>query len=318
MTWVVDQLRDDVRFRTDVPRFDTPTAQTDYVTALREAVLTVLEDPAVTDRWARSLDAAHYGRPYASLPHLDQIPADPDLTVRLTCPRARLDQNREAGEWTLAAAGTVWDFAAPAGPLLIPPRHDRRDRRRRDWHSGPAAAPRPRPPRPGQPPACGRAYGPAAPGRRLVRGPWEGVRFVSTWRARDVMDATLVRPELVAEVSADTSIDRGGVFRHPMRFQRLRTDVRTGNVAKFGEGRSALPGKPPPGSACQCPSVPLKAEGWSGRPRAGRSVAMSEISVSGKHEDRLLTDSSGAYDSPHQRPSRNSRVCTGPVPPPRS
>ncbi|MEU3721502.1 cupin domain-containing protein [Streptomyces sp. NPDC031705] len=60
MTWVIDQLRDDVRFRTDVPRFDTPTAQ----------------------------------------------------------PRARLDQHPETGERTLAAAGTAWDFAAPAGPLL--------------------------------------------------------------------------------------------------------------------------------------------------------------------------------------------------------
>ncbi|MFD8024510.1 cupin domain-containing protein [Streptomyces lavendulae] len=118
MTWVIDQLRGDVRFRTDVPRFETRAAQSAYVTKLREAVLTMLDDPAVTDRWARSLDATHHGRPYACLPHLDQVPADPGLTVRLTCPRARLDQNPETGEWTLAAAGTAWDFAAPAGPLL--------------------------------------------------------------------------------------------------------------------------------------------------------------------------------------------------------
>ncbi|MFE9221695.1 cupin domain-containing protein [Streptomyces lavendulae] len=118
MTWVVDQLRGDVRFRTDVPRFDTPAARSAYVTRLREAVVTVLDDPAVTDRWARSLDATHHGRPYASLPHLDQVPADPDLTVRLTCPRAHLDQHPQTGEWTLSAAGTAWDFAAPAGPLL--------------------------------------------------------------------------------------------------------------------------------------------------------------------------------------------------------
>ncbi|MGI5447503.1 hypothetical protein ACQEVM_17300 [Streptomyces sp. CA-243310] len=37
------------RFRTDVPRFDTPTAPTAYVTVLRDAVLTVLDDPAVAD-----------------------------------------------------------------------------------------------------------------------------------------------------------------------------------------------------------------------------------------------------------------------------
>ncbi|MGW7312723.1 hypothetical protein [Streptomyces sp. NPDC054865] len=75
MNWVIDQLRGDIRFRTDVPRFDTPTAQSAYATALREAVVTVLDDPKVTDRWARSLDATHHGRPYASLPHLE-VPYD--------------------------------------------------------------------------------------------------------------------------------------------------------------------------------------------------------------------------------------------------
>ncbi|WP_328966241.1 cupin domain-containing protein [Streptomyces virginiae] len=118
MAWVVDQLRDDVRFRTDVPRFDTPADRTAYVTALRDAMVTALDDPAVTDRWAHSLDATHHGRPHASLPHPDQVPARPELTVRLTCPRARLDQDPDTGAWSLAAAGTAWDFAAPAGPAL--------------------------------------------------------------------------------------------------------------------------------------------------------------------------------------------------------
>lgn len=78
---------------------------------------------------------------------------------------------------------------------------------------------------------------PADPGH-----PWESVRFASTWRGHDVLDVILVRPELVAEVSADTSVDRGGVFRHPMRFRHLRTEVRTEDVAGFGEGRSAAAG----------------------------------------------------------------------------
>ncbi|MEV6575006.1 hypothetical protein [Streptomyces sp. NPDC051577] len=39
--------------------------------------------------------------------------------------------------------------------------------------------------------------------------------------SRDVLDVALVRPELVAEVSADRAVDRGGVLRHPMRFKRL-------------------------------------------------------------------------------------------------
>ncbi|MFB6560264.1 hypothetical protein ACFCYH_15480 [Streptomyces sp. NPDC056400] len=38
---------------------------------------------------------------------------------------------------------------------------------------------------------------------------------------------TLVQPRLVAEVSADRAIDHGGVYHHPLRFQRLRLDVRS-------------------------------------------------------------------------------------------
>ncbi|MFJ5812043.1 hypothetical protein [Streptomyces sp. NPDC093093] len=68
------------------------------------------------------------------------------------------------------------------------------------------------------------------------------MRFASTWEARDVLDFTPVHPELVAEVSADTSIDRGGIFRHPTRFQRLRLEVTAEDVAGFGEGRSAAAG----------------------------------------------------------------------------
>ncbi|MEV7417695.1 ATP-dependent DNA ligase [Streptomyces sp. NPDC089919] len=45
--------------------------------------------------------------------------------------------------------------------------------------------------------------------------PWEGVRFASAWGSRDALEVTLVRPEAVAEVSADRAVDRGGVFRPP-------------------------------------------------------------------------------------------------------
>ncbi|WP_445270424.1 ATP-dependent DNA ligase [Streptomyces sp. DSM 41634] len=72
--------------------------------------------------------------------------------------------------------------------------------------------------------------------------PWEGVRFASTWGSRDVLDVTLVRPDLVAEVSADRAVDRGGVFRHPLRFQRLRVDVTARDVPGFGAGAVAAAG----------------------------------------------------------------------------
>ncbi|MET9694684.1 ATP-dependent DNA ligase [Streptomyces sp. NPDC006514] len=78
---------------------------------------------------------------------------------------------------------------------------------------------------------------PAAPGH-----PWEGVRFSATWGSRDVLDTTLVHPGLVAEVSADRAIDHGGVFRHPLRFQRLRLDVGLEDVPRFGKGSAAAAG----------------------------------------------------------------------------
>ncbi|WP_206308861.1 hypothetical protein [Streptomyces sp. A1136] len=76
----------------------------------------------------------------------------------------------------------------------------------------------------------------AAPGHQ-----WEGVRFAATWGARDVLDTLLVRPDLVAEISAGTAIDRG-VFRHPFRFKRLRMVVTVEDVPRFGQGPAAAAG----------------------------------------------------------------------------
>ncbi|WP_327281003.1 MULTISPECIES: hypothetical protein [unclassified Streptomyces] len=40
----------------------------------------------------------------------------------------------------------------------------------------------------------------------------------------------------MAEISADRAIDHGGVFRHPLRFRRLRLDVTVDDVPRFGAG----------------------------------------------------------------------------------
>ncbi|WP_240805662.1 hypothetical protein [Streptomyces sp. A1547] len=72
--------------------------------------------------------------------------------------------------------------------------------------------------------------------------PWTGVRFAAAWGSREALDAVLVRPDLVVEVSADRAIDRGGVFRHPLRFRRLRLDVTSEDVPRFGEGPTAAVG----------------------------------------------------------------------------
>ncbi|MER5871957.1 ATP-dependent DNA ligase [Streptomyces sp. NPDC002044] len=75
---------------------------------------------------------------------------------------------------------------------------------------------------------------PAGPGH-----PWTGAVFSSAWGTRDVLDTTLVRPDLVAEISTDTSIDRGGVYRHPIRYVRLRLDASVDDVPRFGGGPAA-------------------------------------------------------------------------------
>ncbi|MCX5078768.1 ATP-dependent DNA ligase (plasmid) [Streptomyces sp. NBC_00513] len=72
--------------------------------------------------------------------------------------------------------------------------------------------------------------------------PWTGVRFAAAWGSRDFLDAVLVRPEAVAEISADRAVDRGGVFRHPLRFKRLRLDVGAEDVPAFGAGPASATG----------------------------------------------------------------------------
>ncbi|MGW4289627.1 ATP-dependent DNA ligase [Streptomyces sp. NPDC004673] len=63
---------------------------------------------------------------------------------------------------------------------------------------------------------------------------WEGVRFTTSWQSHTPLDVTLVEPELVAEIVVDTA-QSGGVWRHAVRFARLRGDVAPADVAAFGE-----------------------------------------------------------------------------------
>ncbi|MET7695790.1 hypothetical protein ABZT06_49400 [Streptomyces sp. NPDC005483] len=50
---------------------------------------------------------------------------------------------------------------------------------------------------------------------------------------RSELEYHLVRPELVAEFLADTAVDEG-VYRHPVRFLRLRDDLTLQQVPPFG------------------------------------------------------------------------------------
>jgi hypothetical protein len=111
-----DNLRASPTVRADVPRFGTSEERADYLAAVRKEVLTALDDPAVLDRWERSLDATHPGRPRLSLPHLTGVPAEPGINVQATVVRARIDQDDQAV--TFAGAGNEWAFALSVAPLL--------------------------------------------------------------------------------------------------------------------------------------------------------------------------------------------------------
>ncbi|MFD7631114.1 hypothetical protein ACFV7Q_34710 [Streptomyces sp. NPDC059851] len=100
---------------------------------------------------------------------------------------------------TEAIIGAVTGTLTHPG-LLVLARHDQAGRLR--------AVGRTVPLRPEQARQVGEHLSVAGPGH-----PFEGVRFAASWGSRDVLDVVLVRPDLVAEVSADRAVDLG-VFRH--------------------------------------------------------------------------------------------------------
>lgn len=71
--------------------------------------------------------------------------------------------------------------------------------------------------------------------------PWQGRTFSAGWGTRETLDVTLVAPDLVAEVSADTAVDAGR-WRHPVRFQRLHPDLAAQDAPAFGAGNQPAAG----------------------------------------------------------------------------
>jgi hypothetical protein len=64
--------------------------------------------------------------------------------------------------------------------------------------------------------------------------PWTGWTFSAGWGSREVLDVTLVRPELVVEVGVDVARDSTGRWRHPARWHRPRPDLSPSDVVSFG------------------------------------------------------------------------------------
>ncbi|GHI90417.1 cupin domain-containing protein [Streptomyces xanthophaeus] len=118
LLWVVDQLRATLPLRTDIPRFAALPEQSHFLAAVRHEVLDLLADPRLIEHWAESADTTDLGHAVPSLPYVDGLPADPEIAVRLTAPRARTTVNAGHGTLTLSAAGTAWDFTESAGPVL--------------------------------------------------------------------------------------------------------------------------------------------------------------------------------------------------------
>ncbi|MFC8878464.1 ATP-dependent DNA ligase [Streptomyces ardesiacus] len=64
--------------------------------------------------------------------------------------------------------------------------------------------------------------------------PWAGRTFTASWGSRDVLDVTLVDPQLVVEAAVDVARDAAGRWRHPVRLHRLRPDLPARAVPPFG------------------------------------------------------------------------------------
>lgn len=70
--------------------------------------------------------------------------------------------------------------------------------------------------------------------------PWRGQVLATRW-GRATREVTLVRPDLVAEVSADVSPDAAGRWRHPVRFHRIRAEMHPMQVPKLDALRETVP-----------------------------------------------------------------------------
>ncbi|MFI0742532.1 ATP-dependent DNA ligase [Streptomyces sp. NPDC021100] len=71
--------------------------------------------------------------------------------------------------------------------------------------------------------------------------PWAGRRFSAGWSSGQSLAVEPVRPDLVAEIQADTAIDQGK-YRHLTRWVRLRADMTPADLPLFGEGNRPAAG----------------------------------------------------------------------------
>ncbi|PAM98051.1 hypothetical protein CJI59_30905 [Streptomyces sp. Alain-F2R5] len=118
ITWVSEQLLAHEDWRRDLPLLASRDVQSSVLDGIRKRLAELLDEPELIDRYRAAMDGQATGRMTPSLPYINGIPADGSLQVRLTTARGVLDAGADAV--TLAAAGTVYEFAPEAEAVLQP------------------------------------------------------------------------------------------------------------------------------------------------------------------------------------------------------
>ncbi|MEU8848830.1 cupin domain-containing protein [Streptomyces sp. NPDC048564] len=116
LSWLADDLRRHDVLREDLPVHATGAAQAIYLERLRNEVTTALEDPELIGRYAAMRDGTDLTRLRPSLPHLANVPAVPNVRLRLTTARAHLEPSQDGV--VFRACDNEWEMAKEAMPLL--------------------------------------------------------------------------------------------------------------------------------------------------------------------------------------------------------
>ncbi|MFE7615266.1 cupin domain-containing protein [Streptomyces sp. NPDC057496] len=117
IVWLSEILREHEIVRADLPRFGSDKERAETASALRDLLDTALGDPKVIEQYFALRDANERVRFRPSLPYVNGLPADPDLSARLLTTRHELRLTDE-GNTVLTAGGETLTFAGAAHPAL--------------------------------------------------------------------------------------------------------------------------------------------------------------------------------------------------------
>ncbi|MCG7524603.1 cupin domain-containing protein [Streptomyces sp. OfavH-34-F] len=118
LAWLADDLRRHDVLREDLPVHAPPGQRAAYLDRLRKEVVAALDDPRLIGRYTAMRDSTDLTRLRPSLPHITGVPADPEVRVRLTTTRARLEPAADGAGPAFRACDNEWEMAQEALPLL--------------------------------------------------------------------------------------------------------------------------------------------------------------------------------------------------------